>query len=85
MGTSFAANLSPHETGLGAWSEENFVNAIKKGKHQGIDNERQIMPPMPCQEMNVWPDEDIKAIFAYLKTIPSINNVVPANMPPAGV
>jgi mono/diheme cytochrome c family protein len=84
-GTSFAANLTPHETGLGAWAEENFVQAIKKGKHQGMDNQRPIMPPMPWQAMSVWPEEDIKAIFAYLKSIPPVENVVPAYMPPSGM
>ena len=84
-GTSFAANLTPHETGLGAWSEENFMNALKKGKHQGMDNQRPIMPPMPWQAISVWPDEDIKAVFAYLKSIPPIDNVVPAYMPPGGM
>lgn len=84
-GTSFAANLTPHETGLGNWSEENFMNALKKGKHQGMDNQRPIMPPMPWQAISQWPDEDIQAVFAYLKSIPPIDNVVPAYMPPGGM
>jgi len=30
----------------------------------------------------MWPDEDLKAVYAYLKTIPPIDNVVPAYQPP---
>jgi len=81
-GTSYAANLTPSESGLGAWTEENFLKAMKEGKHLGMDNQRPIMPPMPWQGLSMWPDEDLKAVYAYLKTIPPIDNVVPAYQPP---
>lgn len=82
-GTSYAANLTPHETGLGNWTEENFLKAMKEGKHLGMDNQRPIMPPMPWQGLSMWPDEDLKAVFAYLKSIPPIDNLVPAYQPAA--
>lgn len=82
-GVSYAANLTPHETGLGNWSEENFLKAMKEGKHLGMDNQRPIMPPMPWQGLSMWPDEDLKAVFAYLKSIPPIDNLVPAYQPAA--
>lgn len=81
-GTSFAANLTPHETGMGAWTEEMFLKAMKTGKHLGMDNQRPIMPPMPWQGLSMWPDEDLKAVYAFLKSIPPIDNVVPAYIPP---
>ncbi len=81
-GTSFSANLTPSESGIGSWTEEQFVKALTEGKHMGMDNSRPIMPPMPWQEMAKWDVNDIKAIYAYLKSIPPIDNVVPAYMPP---
>ncbi len=45
-GVSFAANLTPDQnTGLGIWTEDMFIEAIKNGKHMGKG--RQILPPMP--------------------------------------
>ena len=81
-GTSFTANLTPDkETGLGAWSEENFVRAIRTGRHMGQG--RPILPPMPVMVYQNFTDDELKAIFAYLRTIPSIKNRVPAPRPPA--
>lgn len=77
-GTSFAANLTPDESGIGNWSEAQFLKAIKEGKFKGMDNTRPLLPPMPWTEYRNLPDEDLKAIFAYLKTIKPIDNVVPA-------
>jgi mono/diheme cytochrome c family protein len=82
-GTSFSANLTPSESGIGSWTEEQFLKAITEGKHMGMDNTRPIMPPMPWQEVKKMKTEDLKAVFAYLKSIPPVDNVVPAYMPPA--
>lgn len=81
-GVSFAANLTPDkETGL-RMNEKNFVTALKTGAHLGTA--RPILPPMPWNWYGQLPDEDLKAIWAYLQTIPAISNEVPAPMPPAG-
>ena len=80
-GISYTANMTPDpETGIGAWSEENFVQAIRTGKHLGAG--RDILPPMPWPMYRNLSDEDLKAIFAYLKTIPPIRNKVPDPVPP---
>ena len=82
-GVSFAANLTPDQnTGLGIWTEEMFLKAIKSGKHMGTS--RQILPPMPWMFYNKLPDEDLKAMFAYLKSIPAVANRVPVPMDPSG-
>jgi len=82
-GVSFAANLTPDmNTGLGIWTEQMFVDAIKKGKHMGTS--RQILPPMPWNWYGQLPDEDLKAIFAYLKSIKPIANHVPVPIGPDG-
>jgi cytochrome c553 len=80
-GTSFPANLTPdEETGLGAWDETMFIKAIRSGKHMG--GGRDILPPMPWQAYSNYSDDDLKAIFAYLKSIPPVKNHVPAPLPP---
>ena len=82
-GTSFAANLTPHESGIGAWSLNQFDKAIREGKYKGLDNSRPIMPPMPVESFKFLTDEDVEAIFVYLKTLKPIENIVPAYQPPS--
>jgi len=80
-GTSFTANLTPDkETGTGAWSEQNFVRAIRTGRHMGQG--RPILPPMPVPVYQNFSDDELKSIFAYLQSIPAIKNRVPAPLPP---
>ena len=80
-GVSFAANLTPDEnTGLGIWTEEMFIGALRTGKHMG--QSRPIAPPMPWPAYGQMTDEDLKAVFAYLRTIPPIVNRVPDYQPP---
>lgn len=77
-GVSFAANLTPDETGIGNWTEHNFLTAIRHGKFKGQDNNRNLLPPMPWFAYKNMSDEDLKSIFAYLKSLPPVKNVVPA-------
>jgi mono/diheme cytochrome c family protein len=85
-GVSYTANLTPDpETGLGQWTERQFVDTIRSGRHQGRG--REILPPMPWPAFRNLNDADLKAMFAYLRTIPAIKNKVPdpviAPPPPA--
>ena len=83
-GMSFTANLAPDQnTGLGIWTEEMFVTAIREGKHMGTS--RPILPPMPWPAFRNLNDEDLKALFAYLKTVPPIRNQVPDPLTPEQV
>jgi len=83
-GMTYAANLTPDEqTGIGLWQEENFVKALRTGKHMGAG--RPIMPPMPWMNLAQASDEDLAAIFAYLKSLPPIKNSVPAPVPPDAI
>lgn len=81
-GVSYAANLTPDSTGIGNWKESNFITAIRKGKFKGIDTNRDLLPPMPWQMYMNMSDDELKAIFAYLKSIKPIQNVVPDPEPP---
>lgn len=80
-GTSFAANLTPDPTGLGNWTVQMFINSMRTGKYMGIS--RPILPPMPWATYNKMPDRDLEAIFAYLRTLKPISNVVPEALPAA--
>jgi hypothetical protein len=83
-GISFAANLTPDiETGIGEWTEQAFIQAMRTGKHQGQPNARDILPPMPWPAMKEMTDEDLKAVWTYLRTIPPIKNQVPLPVPPS--
>lgn len=82
-GTSFAANISSDSTGIGNWKYEQFEKAIREGKYHGLDGSRPIMPPMPLESFVNFTDDELKAIFAYLKSTPPIKNVVPTYIPPA--
>jgi hypothetical protein len=81
-GVSYAANLTPDQnTGLGIWTEEMFVKAIRSGRHMGVS--REIMPPMPWPAIRNASDEDLKSIYAYLRSLKPIANHVPDVQPPA--
>lgn len=80
-GISYAANISSDSTGIGNWTEEQFFKAMREGKYKGLDNSRPLLPPMPWYNFAKLKDEDLKAIFAYLKSSTPIKNVVPANQP----
>jgi hypothetical protein len=83
-GTSYAANLTPDTaTGIGAWKEETFFTAIKKGKFHGAASGRDLLPPMPWQWFQHLEDDELRAIFLYLKSIKPIKNAVPAPLPPS--
>jgi hypothetical protein len=81
-GVSFAYNLTPDmQTGIGGWPEEMFIKTLRTGKFMGMS--RDILPPMPWQTIGQMTDDDLKAIFAYLKSIKPIHNAIPVPLPPA--
>jgi cytochrome c len=83
-GVSFAINLTPDkETGIGEWSEEMFIQMARTGKHQGQPNGRDILPPMPWFSMKDLTDGDLKAIWAYLRSLPPVKNKIALPVLPA--
>ena len=81
-GTSYSANISSDATGIGNWTEQQFINCIRNGKIKGIDEGRPILPPMPWPNFRKLNDTDLKAMFAYLKASKPIANVVPGPKSP---
>jgi mono/diheme cytochrome c family protein len=81
-GVSFAANLSSDETGIGTWSFEQFKVAMTQGKSKGIVSSRPLLPPMPWPNYINMKDEDLRAVFAYLKSTKPVKNLVPMPITP---
>jgi mono/diheme cytochrome c family protein len=81
-GVSFSANLTSDSTGIGAWKEEQFFMALREGKYKGLAGSRELLPPMPWHMYRHMTDDELKAVFAYLKSTKPIKNVVPAPLPP---
>jgi hypothetical protein len=61
--------------------DDQFLRTLRTGRHQGQG--RQILPPMPWPFIGKMTDDDLKAIFAYLRQVKPINNKVPDPLPPA--
>jgi mono/diheme cytochrome c family protein len=81
-GVSFSANLTPDPaTGIGGWTEGMFIATLRKGKHLGTG--RDLLPPMPWQNFARMTDTDLKAVFAYLRSLPPVPNAVPQPLPPS--
>jgi hypothetical protein len=80
-GVSFTANLTPDpDTGLGQWTEEMFIQTMRTGRHEGKG--RPLLPPMPYPMIAALADDDIKALFAYLQSLPPVKNRVPQPIDP---
>jgi hypothetical protein len=81
-GVSFTANLTPDaDTGLGQWTLKDFMSTIRTGRHMGRG--RPVLPPMPIPVYNNFTDADLEAVYAYLRTVPTIKNRVPEPLAPA--
>ncbi|TNE80453.1 MAG: diheme cytochrome c-553 [Bacteroidetes bacterium] len=82
-GISYASNISSDATGIGNWTLEQFTRALREGKSKGLENGRMLLPPMPWPNLKNLSDDDIKAIFYYLKSSKPVRNIVPAPVSPA--
>ena len=75
-GVSYARNLTPEQvSGLGIWTEDMFIKTMRTGRHMGVS--RPILPPMPWPSLSKATDEDLKSIFAFLRSLPPVKNEVP--------
>ena len=80
-GESFAANLTSDQTGIGTWTEDQFRKAFTQGWFKGIEGGRKLLPPMPWFNFANIKDDDLRAIYLYLKSTRPVNNIVPAPIP----
>ena len=84
--TANAPNITPdRETGIGAWTDDQIVKAIREGvRPDGTI----IGPPMPIELYRGLSDTDVRAIVAYLRAVPPVGNAIPPSvyripLPPA--
>ncbi|MFZ5963802.1 cytochrome c [Thalassococcus sp. BH17M4-6] len=73
FGTLVAPNITPHETGIGGWTQEEFTRALREGKNQ--DGEP-LYPAMPYEAFTKMSDEDVAAVWAYISTVEPVDNAV---------
>jgi len=77
FGTLYATNITPDkETGIGNYSDADFLNAV----HRGIRRDgARLYPAMPYVSYTYMTDDDALAIKAYLFSLPPVNEPTPAN------
>jgi mono/diheme cytochrome c family protein len=76
FGTVFATNITPdRQTGIGAWTDEQIITAIRLGRRP---NGERLLPVHPFTVFNGMAEEDLKAVTAFLRTVPAVNR---ANQP----
>jgi mono/diheme cytochrome c family protein len=79
-GVSYPRNLTPDmETGIGSWSEEDIVTAIRAGHRP---DKSPLLPPMPWPAYARMSDDDAYALAAFLKSLPPIKHKSPDQVPP---
>jgi mono/diheme cytochrome c family protein len=75
--TAWSSNITPDvETGIGRWTDEQIINGIREGRRP---DGSAIGLPMPFRMYRMIADSDVKAMVAYLRTVPAIRNKVPAS------
>ncbi|HYB42732.1 MAG TPA: cytochrome c [Candidatus Methylomirabilis sp.] len=71
FGTVYSSNITPdRETGIGAWTDEQIITAIRLGRRP--DGER-LIPVHPYTVFNGMAEEDLRAVVAYLRTVPPVD------------
>lgn len=72
---AYSRNITPDvETGIGTWTAEEIVNAIREGH---TPEDEKIGPPMPIFMYNLISDDDAMSMAMYLQSIPAVHNEVP--------
>lgn len=78
LGIFYPPNLTPdNDTGLGKWSEDDMVKAIRTGARP---DGRQLVPIMPYMSYAALTDADARDLVAYLKSVKPISHQAPANV-----
>jgi mono/diheme cytochrome c family protein len=71
FGTVYSSNITPdRETGIGAWTDEQIITAIRLGRRP---NGERLVPVHPYPIFNGMAEEDLRALVAYLRTVPPVN------------
>lgn len=71
FGTFYSPNITPDvETGIGRWSEQDFIRAMREGLSPSGDH---YYPSFPYPSYTKLSDNDLRALWVYLKAQPSVN------------
>ena len=71
FGTVYSTNITPdRQTGIGAWTDEQIIAAIRLGRRP---NGERILPVHPFMAFNGMAEEDLRAVVAYLRVVPAIH------------
>ena len=75
---AYGPNLTmDKETGIGDWTEEQFIASLRNGARP---DGTVMLTVMPYPYYSFWAEDDLKAVYRYLRTVPVLSNQVP---PPA--
>jgi mono/diheme cytochrome c family protein len=70
FGELYSTNITPDpETGIGRWSEEDFVRSMREGLRPNGDH---LYPAFPYTAFSRIRDDDLKALYAYLRSVPPV-------------
>jgi len=76
FGTVYSSNITPDpETGIGAWTDDQIVVAVRLGRRPGGER---LIPVHPYTAFNGMRDDDVRAAVAFLRTLPAVKRAVPA-------
>ena len=76
FGTVYSSNITPdRETGIGAWTDEQIITATRLGRRPNGDR---LLPVHPYPVFNGMAAEDLKALVAFLRSVPPVKR---ANQP----
>jgi mono/diheme cytochrome c family protein len=71
FGTVYATNITPDpQTGIGKWTDEQIITAIRLGRRP---NGERLVPVHPYPVFNGMAEEDLKALVAFLRSVPAVN------------
>ena len=80
FGTLLASNITSDKgTGIGAWTEAEFTRAVREGKGREGEN---LYPAMPYNDYVKVSDQDMHDLWAYMQTVPAVDNKVVSNQLP---
>lgn len=80
FGNVVASNITPdNETGIGLWSDDDFVRAVTQGLRR---DGKHLFPAMPYPYFTKMNRDDVLAIWAYLTTVPAANNGIESDKLP---
>lgn len=76
FGTVYSSNITPDpKTGIGNWTDAQIITAVRLGRRP---NGERLVPVHPYTVFNGMAEGDLKAVTAYVRSLPAVNR---ANQP----